>query len=111
MDEDESFDDPTADQCDRAASLIREMGWSKGRLQNENGAICISGALALVLNGDPRKTLGLVDSPLYKSVLVTLNQNLGTNYTLLSMWNDHQDRKQEEVVDLLRDAASKRRLS
>lgn len=81
-----------------AADLIRDRGHSIGKLVDDEGRLCLYGAINLAMHGDPvrctTKSTNAVDK---------LRPLLGGEHPV--RWNNEPERTRLEVVGLLRKAA------
>ena len=87
----------------RAAEIV-ERGWCQHRAVIRTGPLsqyCLVGALSIAtLEVSPKRPLNLSD--ILGSILAMQSPSFGES---LIEWNDNPRRTQQEVVDLLRDAA------
>ncbi len=96
--------------CAAAAQEIRTRGWSRGKMINDAGAVCCTGALAIALGGviatDPnwpkvgRPTVPQLQvyNDCQAEILVQLQ---GLGYVTVPHWNDHSRRTKAEVLAIL----------
>ncbi len=98
----------------KAADLIEERGWAQNAFQNDQGNLCIVGALNSVLYGNAYAV-----SPIIGSDLVNKNQKLlvkaqellikilnkDNQIKNLYSWNDLLSTSKEEVISILKKAS------
>lgn len=97
-----------------AANYMEEHGHVKGVLRDEQGRVCLLGAINMVVFGkesmhsraaydDPNITVRCKASRAVKDLL---RDKLGTEYIYGEVyWNNQPERTKDEVVQVLRDAA------
>lgn len=91
-----------AEHLELTALVIERYGWSHGALRSRSGRRCIAGAQTVLhhLGYGNKSTIAAAGRAL-DAVLHERGQR-GPYYE----WNDHPGRRREEVLDLLRTAAS-----
>ncbi len=77
----------------RAADLLEERGWCRNTLWNEKGEMCILGAIQTVAN-------------ISDGVEKRLSRYLGVPFFNMVKWNNDICSSKEEVITLLREAAT-----
>lgn len=82
----------TSEILTQAAELIRRHGWVQRKYGSHGEGYCIIGAIIAV----PKHGSGF-------SAIEALREELGDQSVM--QWNDHPDRTQEEVLELLEKAA------
>ena len=107
-----AMDNMTADEIlDAAADLLEKEGWIQSNLVSPEGRCAIgairrvqdmNGSLIQYMFGSPKNPIPLQDTPTY-----VLQSFLGQ---AVATWNDQKGRTKEEVVQALRDAATKYRM-
>ncbi|MGH9155306.1 MAG: DUF6197 family protein [Acidimicrobiales bacterium] len=83
---------------ERAADLIEERGWCRGRFRDDSGRICIDFAL---LSAD------IVHNAQARKYVVEELRSRGVRCHDLALWNDFQAGGSDDVVDLLRHAGKR----
>jgi len=76
----------------KARELLEEKGWCQGTLRDEQGRLCVTGAIIVSSGGYPRLAYKMTD---------ILSKKLGED---LTHWNDTFGRTKEEVIALLKEA-------
>jgi hypothetical protein len=84
-----------ADKLRAAADLLAADGWIQGKLEDDQGRHCMTGALNAV-TGD--------DQDVYFAVFRVVRDYLGG--LRLTWWNDEAGRTAEQVVAVLRETAA-----
>lgn len=82
----------------RAADLLQKNGWCRHKLQNDQGHMCILGAISQVVDGD-----AYAASNDTHNMLTPLAQFTGGKHPV--EWNNHFAKDKRQVVGLLRKAA------
>jgi len=83
---------------ERAADLIEERGWCRGRFRDEAGRMCIDFAMV---------SADLTTNALARRCVLDELRGRGVRCNDLALWNDFQAVDSHEVVDLLRNAAKR----
>lgn len=83
---------------ERAADLIEERGWCRGRFRDEGGRICVDFALV---------SADIVNNARARRVVLDELRSRGVRCNDLALWNDFQAQGSADVVDLLRHAAKR----
>jgi hypothetical protein len=97
--------DPTPDQImDRAADLLDEKGWCRGRHYDERtGAMCMEGALRQTACSPTR-------SPAWVSTLNRVSNFIENHLEMfITTWNDQHCQDRNEATELLRTEAKRYR--
>lgn len=79
----------------QAADYINQYGWCQGTFKNEQGQVCIVGALGAV-------TQQYKSIHIYSQMRLKITKLIGCGATI---WNDVPGRTKDEVVAMLRKAA------
>lgn len=106
-----------ADQVRVAAADIREKGHCKGRLQDDQGRLCMSGALrgqgqVLLVSQDLIPGQGQDAITLYGCLQDVIREQFPERVASWQHWNivmfnDHADTTAEEVISVLEKAAAR----
>jgi hypothetical protein len=101
----------------RAAGYLQTAGWCQNRLFADHGptpAACAAGAIVYAVLGNAVIDFDYTDSPewrLYEDALRTLTIQVfaATNgeYDSVPTWNDADDRTQQQVIEVMLDAAKR----
>lgn len=106
----------------RAADILDETGWCRGKYTNAKGAHCAVGAImqavyeslpkkvqATIPPADPNRGLGAFALPETDLVLQCSNQveEILHGSMALADWNDVKSRRKEQVQSVLREAAAR----
>lgn len=83
---------------ERAADLIEESGWCRGRFRDISGRICIDFALV---------SADLVNNSRARKYVIEELRSRGVRCNDLALWNDFQAAGSDDVIDLLRHAAKR----
>lgn len=83
---------------ERAADLIEERGWCRGRFRDDAGRICIDFALV---------TADLINNARARRYVLDELRSRGVRCNDLALWNDFHAGDSDDVVDLLRHAAKR----
>ncbi len=83
---------------ERAADLIEERGWCRGKFHDTSGRICIDFALV---------SSDLVNNARARRYVLEELRSRGVRCNDLALWNDFQAAGSDDVVDLLRHAAKR----
>lgn len=83
---------------ERAADLIEERGWCRGRFRDDTGRICIDFALV---------TADIVNNAQTRDYVLEELHTRGVRCQDLTLWNDFEADDIDDVVDLLRHAAKR----
>lgn len=89
-----------------AADTLRSKGWCQGQFSDDHGSFCMTGALNVVLTGNPHRASGNTPEKenLYYRITTLLSARLGPGTNIVT-WNDTPGRIVQEVVDELLGAA------
>ena len=107
----------TADLYDRAADILMVRGRTRGCLEDEEGRVCLVGAVCKATGRYPDlwsyvAVLGAYCEPALAPLLEAAglegNQTMGVGWPL-TQWHDDHDRSTDEVHDLLRNTAKRLR--
>lgn len=82
----------------KAADLLQKYGWCRFKLKDNEGQMCIWGAIGKVVDGNPFKA-----STKTHEMLKPLTQFTGGQHAV--EWNNHIAKDKRQVVALLRKAA------
>lgn len=94
-----------ADLLEAAADEIEVNGWTRGTLVNEQGQMCMRGALVKASGQSPYLVMYncYLNSPIQIDAENAVAAVIGTEF--ISTWNDRYCSSQAEAVDVLRRAA------
>ena len=90
----------------QAAAYVRE-GWCRGTLQDDDGNVCIAGAINKAISGNPRILCKInIDPDVIRGAAVAkdqLGQTLYDYYQIrhITNWNDKVAESQAEVAYML----------
>lgn len=86
-----------------AAKYIEKHGWCQGHYRNNNGTVCVMGAIDTVT----RRRTNYMESYLDAGNLLLNYLNDGQRYQWKSLpqWNDSTYRTKEQVLQAMREAA------
>lgn len=95
-----------------AADYLENRGWTRGVYADENGCLCLAGALNLATIGRaaPYPYSSITDQQwaLARQVTDLIEERCGIESgPALAEWNDAPDRTRSEVVSMLRRAAGR----
>lgn len=97
--------DPGIKVLDEAARILRERGWTQGKMISNTGEVCMLGAVCIATTGAPCvPDPGQVGAAGYNSALVRLTRIIDKHrpWTVrLSSWNDSCGRDLQQVLDLI----------
>lgn len=86
----------------RMREEIEERGWCKGRLSNDEGALCLVGAKNLAVRGDPwNYGTGFPATAEEHAVHVHLLDAIGLSCASVATFNDHPDTDESAVFNAL----------
>jgi len=98
---DPSKDKPIVDKTGecylKAIEIIEQKGWCQGKLMNNQGEVCMAGAIQMAT---------YQSVALQGKALKLMHKTLGT---LISRWNDAPERTKDEVIAKLREIAYAKR--
>jgi hypothetical protein len=94
----------------KAADYIEEHGWCQNRPVTNDGRVCMTGAMLMVLCGTPYLQAATSEAWMlqregYQAVLESLSVDPLVYPIELAAWNDAEGRSKDEVVQALRYAA------
>ena len=95
--------DDIADQIDQAADYIQENGWCQGKIQDDDGRVCLMGAFGSV--GVSYDAEDAVRGQLRLEGRMSSRRRTGD----LLWWNDHRCASKRSAVTLLRRTAKRLR--
>lgn len=101
-----------ADLLDDAADLIEVNGWTRGRMEDDEGRYCARGALTTASRRRSGEWRGLatyqtaIDG--LRDIILEQGQTLAFDGSIV-LWNDAGARTEQEVLDTLRKAAKELR--
>ncbi len=84
----------------KAAEEVRK-GWCQFARQDEQGRVCVIGAMARVSAGDPEAQLDPDEYPAALIAWERLRDHLGLGYGGLPRWNNAPERTAEEVASVM----------
>ncbi|SRR5258706_1739766 len=93
---DPSKDKPIVDEIGKcylkAIEVLEQRGWCKGKLINDQGQVCMAGAIQIATCNS---------YTLQRKALTLMHLTLG----MISRWNDAPERTKDEVIAKLKEAA------
>ena len=105
--------DEVGQTLNKAADLIEQYGHAKFTVQDAEGRMCIQGAVYMAINDN----VDWNDTPLSTKSFEALSSHLGLKFTFqhealvnVCKWNNYEAQSKNEVLNLLRTVASKRKV-
>jgi hypothetical protein len=99
----------------RAIAVIKEKGWTQGKLQDEyDDRVCALGALSFALHGDAHGEVGLELHNVLTGIIKEQYPDLTSDWCSIcnmdhgngvAAWNDRDERTEAEVIALFEKAA------
>lgn len=96
-------------------TVLLEKGWIQGAMQDENGSVCLAGALVTSVCGvltkehqpmtEEEKDLYLRTELFVRSAVTSRLGYFGSSALTIPDWNDSDDRVVADVLDVIHDAA------
>ena len=95
-------EDTYANILRRAAALLRQYGWTQGKYCDDQGRLCILGAIGMAMTGSPTQA-----HESYRVARVAMCVGDIVNEGTVHPWNDTLCRTAEEAIAALEAAAAK----
>lgn len=94
----------THELLSKAAVVLGERGWCQHALEDDDGRVCLVGAISYAHNGTSYLTTDGTKGMHWGAAVGVLMDRLGT--ATLGRWNDTPGRTKEEVIALLKNSAA-----